>query len=105
MRWIKRRSHARRLPSGGVAQVRASWVLRYSEPARRGGSYRHPCPDCGAQIISVNMPNKGWVHFEGGAGLGRVKHPCLHRGEGLSRARDELTGDLFDDLQNSDGDS
>jgi hypothetical protein len=42
------------------------------------------------------MPNKGWVHFEGGEGLGKIKHPCLRRGEGIKKGNDEITGDLFD---------
>jgi len=41
----------------------------------------------------------GWAHFEGGEGLTRIKHPCLHLGEGLSRRRGEDTPDLFSALQ------
>lgn len=42
------------------------------------------------------MPRGGWAHFEGGKGLTRIKHPCLHLGEGLSGRRDEKTPDLFE---------
>ena len=45
------------------------------------------------------MPKGGWVHFEGGKGLTRIKHPCLHLGEGLGKRRDEDTPDLFGALQ------
>jgi hypothetical protein len=43
------------------------------------------------------MKRGGWAHFEGAKGLGRVKHPCFYRGEGLSRLRDDNTPDLFDE--------
>lgn len=42
------------------------------------------------------MKRGGWAHFEGAKGLGRIKHACLHRGEGLSRRRDKDTPDLFE---------
>lgn len=42
------------------------------------------------------MPNGGMVHFEGAPGLSRIKHPCLHRGEGMSKSRDDSTLDLFE---------
>lgn len=42
------------------------------------------------------MPNRGWAHFEGAQGLTRVKHPCLHLGEGLSKKKDEETLELFE---------
>lgn len=38
------------------------------------------------------MPNGGWVHYE----QKNIKHPCLHRGDGLSKKRDNLTHDLFE---------
>jgi hypothetical protein len=41
------------------------------------------------------MPNGGWAHFEGAEGVERVKHPCMHLGEGLSKKRDEQTLELF----------
>jgi hypothetical protein len=41
------------------------------------------------------MKRGGWAHFEGGKGLGHVKHPCFNRGEGLGRRRDNETPDLF----------
>lgn len=96
-RWIKRRAHTRRLRNGGTAFVRESWSLLATKGADSKSSYRHPCPQCGAKIISVHMPNGGWAHFEGAKGLGRVKHPCLHLGEGLLNAKDDKTRDLFDE--------
>jgi hypothetical protein len=94
--WIRRRAHLRRLTRGRATYVRESWAFLRVEADRRSARYRHECPDCGALIISVNMPNGGWAHFEGARGLTRVKHPCLHRGEGLSSNRDDQTPDLFD---------
>jgi hypothetical protein len=55
---------------------------------------------CGAQILKVPMPNKGWGHFEGSKGLSRVKHPCFAVGDGLSQRRDNETLDLFSDNDN-----
>lgn len=49
----------------------------------------------GPHFIRVRMPNGGWVHFEGKDGLERMKHHCMHFGEGLSKKRDEQTLDLF----------
>ena len=46
------------------------------------------------------MPRGGWAHFEASDGLRSVKHPCLNRGERLSKARDGNTGDLFDTSAN-----
>lgn len=100
--WIRRRAHTRRLLKGGATYVRANWALRCSKGVSKSGSYRHPCPHCGASVTSVHMPNGGWAHFEGGKGLGRVKHPCLHIGDGLSKKRDDQTGDLFDRPQTQD---
>ena len=101
--WFRRRAHTRRLKSGTVANVRESWVARQVMVKAKRGSYRHPCPICGAGIISVKMPNGGWAHFEGQAGLTKIKHPCLHIGESIGRAKDELTFDLFEAASESDG--
>lgn len=95
-RWFKRRAHIRHLSHGGSTTVRESWVLLGAGSSQRRGSYRRKYPRCGAPVISVNMRNGGWAHFEGAKGLTRVKHPCMHIGEGLSRKRDENTPDLFD---------
>ncbi|SHF00835.1 hypothetical protein SAMN05444279_1145 [Ruegeria intermedia] len=92
--WFRRRAHRRRLPGGRETHVRETWVPRHPE-ADRKKSFRSRCPRCGAAIVSVPMPNGGRVHFEGGKGLGRIKHPCLHVGEGLSRRRADDTDDLF----------
>lgn len=96
--WIHRRSHPRRLKSGGTTLVRETWELRAQKSTRRTKAYRHPCPKCGAIVVSVRMKRGGWAHFEGAKGLGRIKHPCFHQGEGLSRRRCNETLDLFDKL-------
>lgn len=93
--WFKRKEHTRRLASGKLTFVSACWVpckMSSHDTTRRR---TRSCPQCGAVISTVKMPNRGWVHFETGKGLSRVKHPCLHRGEGLSRRRDKDTPDLF----------
>ena len=95
MRWVRRRAHQRRLTSGQSVSVCQSWVFCKTEQSKKTGSYHHSCPECGANILSVRMPNGGMAHFEGGKGLGRIKHPCLYLGQGLSRVRDEHTPDLF----------
>jgi len=103
-RWVKRRAHIRRLSSGRNIEVRESREFRKSanKAKKNKNSYRHPCPDCGAEILSVRMPNGGWGHFEGGKGLGRVKHPCMDRGSGLSKKRDDQTMDMFEEVTNED---
>lgn len=96
-RLIRRRAHSRILPSGHTAFVKACFVaLRAAESGERK-SYRRLCPRCGAEIASIRMPNGGLVNFEMATGLSRVKHPCLHVGEGLSRRRDDQTMDLFEE--------
>lgn len=92
----RRRPHPRRLKSGRTTHVRETWIPRREQGTRRANSYRHPCPRCGAVVVSVHMKRGGWAHFEGRSGLRSVKHACLHRGEGLSRRRDDETPDLFD---------
>jgi hypothetical protein len=94
-RLIKRRAHTRRLANSSLTRVRESWVLSNMKQTERGSSYRHQCPCCGSPIITVRMPNGGCAHFEGKEGLERVKHPCMHLGEGLSKKRDTQTLDLF----------
>lgn len=94
-RWYFRKAHIRRLSTGRMISVRGGWVLRGSQRRSKGTSFKRACPICGAPILSIGMPRGGWVHFEGGKGLTRVKHPCLHLGEGLSGRRDENTPDLF----------
>jgi hypothetical protein len=94
-RWHYRKEHARRLRTGRTISVCGSWVLQCERVSRSGSSFKRACPLCGALIVSVGMPKGGWVHFEGGEGLTRIKHPCLHLGEGLSRRRDATTPDLF----------
>jgi hypothetical protein len=77
-----------------------SWEFRQSanKAKKKKKNYRRPCPDCGAEILSVPMPNGGWGHFEGGKGLGGVKHPCMDRGSGLSKKRDDQTIDMFEEV-------
>ncbi len=102
--WIKRKSHFRRLKSGRSVIIAESWILRdINEQAQKKQAYGHSCPKCGARILSVHMPKGGWAHFEGGEGLSRVKHPCLHLGEGLSKKRDLETHDLFDYKEKNKG--
>lgn len=84
-RWHYRKAHTRRLTKGRTVSVRGGWVLRDENGHEKGAAFRWACPICGAPIVSVRMPKGGWVHFEGGQGLTRIKHPCLHLGEGLSR--------------------
>ena len=95
-RWHFRKSHARRLATGQTVSVCGGWVLRGERVGGDGTSFKRACPVCGALIVSVGMRKGGWVHFEGGEGLTRIKHPCLHLGEGLSRQRDLATPDLFE---------
>ena len=95
--WIQRRPHQRRLSSGKYVAVRESWVCLEKDQDKKKKRRIRYCPQCNAKIISVRMPNGGVAHFEGGAGLTRVKHPCLHPGLGLSKKRDENTGDLFEE--------
>lgn len=92
-----RSAHTRHLKDGTVVNVRECWVLRDHNPTDESRSYRHPCPQCGAAIISVHMPNGGWAYFESERGLRRVKHPCMHVGEAIGGGRDARTPDLFRD--------
>lgn len=94
---VLRKAHSRRLKSGKHIRVREAWVTHnINEFGTKSGSFKHSCPICGCYVNSVHMPNGGWAHFEQAKGLHRVKHPCLHLGEGLSRSRDDKTPDLFD---------
>jgi hypothetical protein len=95
-RWYYRNEHTRRLSTGRTVSVRGSWALRGDRGSRKGASFRRTCPICGALIVSVGMPKGGWAHFEGDRGLTRIKHPCLHLGEGMCRRRVEDTPDLFE---------
>lgn len=95
-RFALRHSHPRQKKRGGSSTVRDHWVLQELGVTDRKSSYRHPCPTCGSEIISVRMPNGGWAHLEGQRKLSKIKHPCLHIGERLGRATDDLTQDLFD---------
>jgi hypothetical protein len=95
-RWVRRDSHIRRLPDGKTIVVRACWVLQRLTTENKRQRFRSQCPVCGLGVDTVRMPNGGSVHFERGDGLSKIKHPCLHLGERLSRKRDESTRDLFD---------
>lgn len=88
--WIKRKAHIRKLKTGLVAYVRENWAFCCF---KKNTAYRHPCPQCGKEITSIHMPNGGWVHNE----APNIKHACLHRGEDLSKKRDDATPDLFKD--------
>lgn len=96
MKWVRRKAHPRALKMGGTTNVSECWVPIFPSKDKEKSSYIHFCPECGAAIISVNMPNGGWGHFEADTGLHRVKHPCLHRGEDFSKIRDKKTIDLFE---------
>ncbi len=98
-RWVRRKSHIRRLRPGFTTRVRENWV-RYGAERNDQNSKGH-CPKCGASIIGKRMPNGGHVYFEGAKGLERVKHACMHRGEGLGKRRDDLTLDLFEDFKDA----
>lgn len=100
IRLTRRRAHRRRLWSGRSTAVRETWMVRNEQDDAKRKAYRHPCPRCGASIVSVHMKKGGWAHFEGGKGLGSIKHPCLHLGEKLGRRRDAETLDLFESLNN-----
>lgn len=102
--WVRRRAHSRRSKRGLTVFVRETWELR-PEQEKLATAYRHRCPDCGALVISVRMKRGGWAHFEGAKGLRQVKHPCFHRGEGLSQRRDSETPDLFEQDLNGQEDS
>lgn len=95
-RFVKRKAHPRRKKFGGVTYVRHTWACYETGSDHKRERYRHPCPVCGKLIISVHMREGGWAHFEGRKGLGTVKHPCMHVGEGLSQRRDDSTRDLFE---------
>lgn len=99
IRWVRRRRHCRQLKSGRIIPIRENWASYELKKEGKNGRYYRPCPKCGAKIMSVHMPNGGWAHFEGGKGLTRIKHPCLHRGLGLPNGRDDLTLDLFEFVQ------
>lgn len=93
---VLRKAHSRRMRSGKQTQVRSTWVTHEAKrSSAKSGSFKHSCPSCGCHVISVHMPNGGWAHFEAADGLRRIKHPCLHCGEGYSRCRDDKTLDLF----------
>jgi hypothetical protein len=94
-RWIKRREHIRRIGFGRWTRVRESRVFCEAVDQRANG-YVHPCPICGEPILSIHMRNGGWLHVGAAVGLRRVKHACMHLGEGLSHRRDSETPDLFD---------
>lgn len=93
--WFKRKQHLRRLASGKCVWVSACWIPCGMSSSDKTRQRTRSCPQCGAIISTVRMPNRGWVHFETGKGLSRIKHPCLHRGERLLRTRDSDTPDLF----------
>ena len=95
IRWIWRKGHSRTCSSGKVTHVRASWACLEVGDGEQKRRYRQACPSCSVLIVSIRMPNGGWAHYYAEKGLTRVKHPCLHLGEGMSRARDKLTLELF----------
>lgn len=75
--WRKRRAHRRRLSTGAVVDVRECWVPTVQQTPGEKLPRRSACPRCGASIVTMKMPNGGLAHFEGGAGLSKIKHPCF----------------------------
>ncbi len=96
IRYVTRRQHARRTRSGRIIIVREHLALYDRDGEARKKSYRHPCPKCGAEVVSTKVRNGGWIHREGGKHLSHVKHACFYMGDRLSRKRDEDTPDLFE---------
>lgn len=97
--WHYRKAHSRRKLTGGTASVRGGWVFRGKSGSKGVTAPGRSCPVCGSPVVSAKMPNGRVVHFEGRKGLARVKHPCLHLGEGLGKRRDKDTPDLFEALE------
>lgn len=95
-RLARRSSHPRCSKSGRPVMVREHWVLGKPCVTERKSSSRHPCPKCGTQIISVRMPNGGWVHFERRFSLAKLKRPCMHIGETIGSCNCGLILDLSD---------
>jgi hypothetical protein len=94
--WSKRRAHSRRLKTGAWVYVRESWVPNF-RPAPGGKRQRRSaCPQCGASILTMRMQNGGWGHFEGSAGLSKIKHPCFDPRKGTSMHEDQGTLDLVE---------
>lgn len=96
--WVRRRSHDRKLASGKIISVSSSWAFYESDSKKRKRQSRSSCPECGAAIISKRMSNGYMLYFEDKKGLTKVRHPCLSRGLGLSKKRDETTLDLFEGI-------
>lgn len=96
IRWVYRKPHTRQLKGGRTVPVSESWYLLEAIPEKDKKAYVRRCEHCGAHVLRIAMPNGGVVHFEAGEGLWRIKHPCFHRGEHLSRRRDPETPDLFE---------
>lgn len=92
--WIKRRAHWRRLSTGALVYVRESWIPNLRPHPGKKQPHLRACPYCGARILTVAMPNGGWGHFEGGAGLTKIKHPCFDRRKVTSVHEDQGTLDL-----------
>ena len=99
IKWIRRRAHIRRLPSGRTVEVAPSWMpVERSDSAGPEKSFHSACPICDAPILSQRMPNGGWVHYEAEGGLQNMKHPCFYIGEDMLHRKDPHTPDMFDGL-------
>lgn len=90
---VFRRAHSRRIGSGRIVEVGSSWAFI---PDTKKRAFNRRCPECGALINTMRNPKGGYAHFEAAIGLRNVKHPCLHRGENLSKKRDMDTIDMFE---------
>jgi anaerobic selenocysteine-containing dehydrogenase len=95
MGWHLRRAYTA-IRAGKPVEVSACWVYRDPKAPKTHDPTPTSCPVCGAQVSVRVMSRGGRVVFEAGKGLSRLKHPCFHLGEGMSRRRPGDMGDLFD---------
>jgi hypothetical protein len=99
-RWIKRRQHIRRLRSDKIVLVRAYEFFHTAAKEKQADQHLSICPHCKAEIFTIPMPKGGWGHFDGEAR--RVEHACFRRGAHLSKRRDLMTPDMFENDMNED---
>ena len=95
-KWVRRKPHNRRSPLGKIVYVGETWALYTGKSVTSRTRIKGRCPKCNAQIVSRQMPNSGWGHFESGRGLSNVKHPCFDKAKVQSRKDDDRTLELLD---------